>query len=177
MAMRGTITYVASPEVTRRQLPKIVKEALLEVGEDWHKRILPKHFTREGARRYGYRDRTKEHQRRKGRRFGHQDPLVFSGDMKRQVLRRQEIKATSKKMTVILRGPKYMFMFRKTARGTLKGLKGAARRSAALMAMGDKAAELTATTREELLEQARLLDQKIQEKIDGITTRETKRFA
>lgn len=55
----------------------------------WHRYALPKHFTPEGAREYGYQLRSDAYQRRKAGRArrggGSVRPLVYSGDLERAV--------------------------------------------------------------------------------------------
>lgn len=58
----------------------------------WHEHILPKHFHRGAYREYLYQARTRAHERRKARKFGHNRPLVYSGALERQVLRAREVR-------------------------------------------------------------------------------------
>jgi hypothetical protein len=82
-------------------------DAWAKVGEYWHQTILPKHFTREGDREYGYAPRTRAYMIRKARKFGHQDPLVFSGELKREAFRICDVRNTSKGAKVVLHVPAY----------------------------------------------------------------------
>ena len=69
----------AVPGITKKELPRIHRLIMLEVGMLWHQKMRPKHFTQEGAVEYHYKKRTEKYTRRKRTMFGHEDPLVFSG--------------------------------------------------------------------------------------------------
>lgn len=97
------------PAMNKRRLNQVLKEVWKKVGAFWHAELLKKHFTEAGAAEYGYQPRTADHQRRKQRRFGHQAPLVFTGQMKRQALRERRVSATSKGCKVKLRLPPYAY--------------------------------------------------------------------
>lgn len=83
----------------------VLKVALREVAEYWAMKVLKKHFTPAGAREYGYRERSHKYLTRKRRKFGHADPLVLQGRLKRELLRRSgfRISGTSKSVTITLR--------------------------------------------------------------------------
>ncbi len=81
------VTYTgAIPGVTmkQREWNEIQRGVWAGVGRYWHTELRPKHFTRAGAAEYGYQPRTADYQRRKARQFGHQDPLVFTGESRRR---------------------------------------------------------------------------------------------
>lgn len=121
---------------------EIMATAWERVGVFWHRFILPKHFTREGASEYNYQARVKSYMVRKGRRHGHQDPLVFTGDTRAMATRIRDVRATSKGANVMLKVPKYIWMY-----------KGAAPR---------KAIELQATSEGDARACAGILDKEIQ---------------
>lgn len=101
------------PTLTKRVFNNAVKTSLSKIAAEWHKDYLPKHFTRQGALEYGYKARkgekmspgqrgyTRSYAYRKLRAFGHQDPLVFTGETK-QLARIRKIVATSKQAKVVL---------------------------------------------------------------------------
>lgn len=74
-------------------MKEMIAGAWTEVGEDWHNRLRPKHFTAAGAREYGYGARKGEagnshpkgfwasYTGRKQRQKGHVRPLVWSGEL------------------------------------------------------------------------------------------------
>lgn len=92
---------------------RAVKEALTAAGKEWHQKYYTGHFTKAGAARYGYHKRKGEGQTpgskpfkrsytgRKLKKFGHTDPLKFSGETY-QLGKVSKIKATSKQARVIL---------------------------------------------------------------------------
>lgn len=104
--------------VTRRK--PIIKKALIDAGEFWHERYLPLHFNPSAFFRYrgpeSYRPRADSYNKRKQARFGHRNPLEFTGTLKRLVLQEQRVTGTSKRATVNLRGPRYLFPFKKHSR-------------------------------------------------------------
>ena len=83
--LKTKITYRKDPAVAAKKLKAIVAEALAWVIKYRHGRILKNHFTASAGGRYHYKRRTAKYVQRKMRKFGHQDPLVWSGDMKRQI--------------------------------------------------------------------------------------------
>lgn len=69
---------------------------------------LPLHFqnvpeSRPGGE-WGYKPRKKKYQIRKARKFGHQKPLVATGELEQAVLRSAKVTATSKRAKIIARG-------------------------------------------------------------------------
>lgn len=113
-------------------------------GEYWHREILPKHFTHAGATEYDYQGRTPKHLRRKLRKYGHTYPLVFSGDLKRDVLRTLDVRSDQKGARVVLHGPRYLYAYRKDYK------------------QADKAYELSTISRGDAEAIARVLDQNIE---------------
>lgn len=70
----------------------ISQAAWADAAAFWHTEILPKHFTVGAYREYRYAARSKAHDRRKMRKFGHTRPLVYSGKLERQVLRMRDVR-------------------------------------------------------------------------------------
>ena len=156
--LRGTITYQGSPEVKAKAFRGILKEEMRGIIDFWHKEYLPKHFKKAGARDYKYQDRSAGHMKKKIKFFRHADPLVFSGDMRRMLLRRIAISGTAKKATGRLTGPRYLYQYRKDYN------------------QPDKADEITRTNQPEVQIFARRLDKKITKRVNAIKTTQTKRF-
>ena len=102
---------------TTQEWQPILAEAFKHAGQFWHRNILPKHFTVAGAQEYGYRERTKGYLEKKMHMFGHQRPLVFTGDMKREVTRIIDVRVTGRAhktaADIVLHGPTHMFYARK----------------------------------------------------------------
>lgn len=98
--IKPTITYTGAAAAPKKALRAAVKKGMDAVGHFWHKRILPDHFTVEGARRYGYKKRTKNYQKKKARTHHHQKPLVWSGELRKQALSVAFVRASSRKASV-----------------------------------------------------------------------------
>lgn len=130
--------------LTVREWNPLIKSGWEAAGRKWHRDILPRHFTREGAARYYYQPRTASYMKRKARQFHHQDPLVFSGRLKREAMRFRDIRVSSKAAKVVIHGPRYLYQFRKRVNEP------------------DKAAELTRLTSSEAAELAAEVDRVIQ---------------
>ena len=107
MANRGYITYKGDPETLARDLRVDVKSALQEIVEKWHDDTLQVHFTDTGRRKYRYRSRTQKYRRRKLKTKGHCNPLVYSGDLKRDATRRFRVSGTSKSARITMTVPWY----------------------------------------------------------------------
>ena len=108
----------ATPKLAKRVLRQVTKTAFLNVGIFWHKQFRPKHFTKAGAREYGYEPRKGEsgNPHRRGfrrsytgiklRRFGHTRPLVWTGESQR-LTQLRDVRATSKGVRIVLRAPTF----------------------------------------------------------------------
>lgn len=93
------------------------KIAFGKLGEYWFKHFRPKHFTKAGAREYGYIKRKGEdlphgskgfrasYTGRKFKKFGHKQPLVYTGES-REASRKGRVKPTSKGVQIIMRAPR-----------------------------------------------------------------------
>jgi len=130
---------------TWRQLLKL---AWKKAGELWHRAILPKHFTRAGAAEYHYEKRSAAYMRHKGRRWGHQRPLVYRGELERQVKRTRDVRHTSKGAKVVLHGPRHLHAYRKD------------------YSQPNKAAELRAISKGDAEAIRKSLDRRLQRQID-----------
>lgn len=71
-----------TPDLMVRELNNINREAARLMGEYWHVKFFPKHFTHRGATEYGYAKRNTHYERRKYKKFGHTYPLTFTGASK-----------------------------------------------------------------------------------------------
>jgi hypothetical protein len=96
------------PSLMARELNNINREAARLMGEYWHSRFFPKHFTHRGATEYGYAPRNQHYLARKLKKYGHTYPLVYTGDS-RQRAGHPRIVATAKrgeaKVRVIMNAP------------------------------------------------------------------------
>jgi len=89
--------------LSKREWNRLKKLAWEEVGKIRHAKLRPKHFTKAGAREYDYKPRSGEagsghgfrqsYTDRKLKRWGHTDPLVWSGET-RELSSRGNIAAT-----------------------------------------------------------------------------------
>lgn len=107
MASRAHIQYQGDPKALKKHLRPAVKSALTEIVEEWHEKTLPVHFTEAGSRRYHYRRRTKKYEKTKAKKRFHSDPLVYTGDLKREAFRRLKVTGTAKRITGTMVAPWY----------------------------------------------------------------------
>jgi len=108
MASRPFITYSRDPKtISKKNLRPIIKKALAEVVEEWHEETLPGHFTERGRRRYKYRARRKSYARTKRSNYGHNDPLVKTGTLRRQAKRMVRTTGSSKSAKANMTVPWY----------------------------------------------------------------------
>ncbi len=153
------VTYRGDAEMAAKEIVPIVNEAMEFVARWWHQKILPKHFTTGGGRKYGYAKRGKRYMIRKARVKGHQEPLMWSGDLKRMVTRRFEARSlkTRAQTRVILKGPAHL---RRHPRGSGP----------------DMGKELTTTTQGEVDAMARMIDRRVTRKLNNLKGTRTKRI-
>lgn len=105
--------------LTRSAWKGISKIGWQAAGETWHAEILPRKFTNQASYVYGYQRRTARYTQRKIKKLGHRRPLEYTGELKRQVIRIRDVRVTgdsSKRQgaaRVVLRGPRYLYAYRK----------------------------------------------------------------
>ncbi len=107
MPSRAHIQYKGDPKTLKKHLRPEVKIVLQEIVSEWHDKTLPDHFAETGRRRYRYRSRSRKYRDKKRKLKGHQNPLVFSGDLRRQALRRAQISGTSRSAKAAMHVPWY----------------------------------------------------------------------
>lgn len=120
----------------------VSKLAWQAAGETWHVEILPRHFTTQGARDYGYQRRSAKYQERKLKVWGHDRPLTYSGDLEHAVARIRDVRVVgdnSKRAgaaKIVLHGPRYLFAYRKDLKQPNKAaeLQAVSRRDARILA-------------------------------------------
>jgi len=76
---RSVVSYKGAPGVTIPMIRRAMKQARKDMVVYWHRNILPRHFLLDAVGKYGYTPRTAPYMRRKGKKKGHQFPLVYSG--------------------------------------------------------------------------------------------------
>jgi hypothetical protein len=161
--LRATLWYRGVPRDYAKEFRAELTEALLALGEYWHDRFAPKHFTIAGEKEYDYYPRHPSYSRYKAKRFGHRRPLVLTGDLERMVLGVARVSATSQSASVVMRGPKYLYAYRKDLPGGRPS-------------QGDKAAELTAVTPAELNELAGVFERHLADALARLNVTETRSF-
>ncbi len=171
-----TITYtgLADVKVAKKRFARIVNAAFMRAIRWWHRKILPKHFQPGAERRYQYQWRTDRHDVHKGAmaRFSsrYQDlPLVYTGEMKRQVTAGIRLKAMKSKPKVKGRmsGPPYLRPAGRPARTT--GKDGGRQ--------PDMGAELTKTTNFEQANMIRMIKAHILKGLKRLKNRRKKKVA
>lgn len=159
MEMRIDVTERGGPRGTAKELRQARKHAMRDVAGVWHRRTLPKHFEASAVNRYGYQKRSEKYAIRKARQKHHGRPLVWSGDLYRQVRREATVSSTSKGAVVKMRGPRYLYAYHKDAD------------------QPHKAEEMTATTVGELRTMERLIDRKMTRRLNEVKTVERRKLS
>lgn len=110
----------ATPRRMSREMGRIQRESLEQVGIYWHQNFRAKHFKPSGAKEYGYTKRkgeglpsqSKEFRRsymgRKLRQRGHQKPLTWSGETEQRTQIR-DVRATRNKVRIVIHAPALNF--------------------------------------------------------------------
>lgn len=88
--------------LTKSEVNAAFKAAYLAVGKRWRRRYLPLHFGSRATQRYRYTLRNFQYNRNKRRFLGHQRPLEFSGEGKREAIYRENMLVTRHKCVVRL---------------------------------------------------------------------------
>lgn len=104
IAMRATITWEAPPSALKKHVSAAKREVLRELGARWHDRTLPRHFEESAYARYGsvFQKRSSKYNKSKG----HRRPMVYSGQMRRDLLGYSMVRSSAKKTTVQMRTPR-----------------------------------------------------------------------
>ncbi len=95
----------------KSELNAILKTGFAKQGEYWHKNFRKRHFSNMAYSEYGYQKRTSAYNRRKQRAFGHNLPLVFTGQS-RDLSQSRNIRATKNYCLVTM--PVRAFNFKRT---------------------------------------------------------------
>lgn len=124
-----------------REWNPLLKEGFRTMGVFWRGNMLDKHFETSATNEYKYQKRTKIYMLRKAKKYGHQNPLEWSGTLHRMASSIEDVRSTSKAGTVVIHGPSYLYKFRKSQKqpDKAKELKTITRHeSRALADAGDK---------------------------------------
>lgn len=101
-------------DLKARNHAAIMRQLNMEGAERQRVERLPQHFTSEGYNLYGYESRTTAYNKRKQKKYGHQLPNVYSGDMRNAVFRNVKLTATPTKWLLKTRGAKRKKLGQKT---------------------------------------------------------------
>lgn len=146
----GRWTFLNPPEAIARVTPRAMKAAWKRVGVYWHRKMMPRHFDAGAGNVYKYQPRSNDYMRRKQRRWGHRRPLWWTGAMKQKVSAAPRVTSTAKYAKVALRGPRYLYMYRRDYN------------------QPDKAAELTRTIQREQAELRDILERRVKQRFEGL---------
>ena len=112
--LRAVTEYSGFGTYTKKDRQQITKEALKTSAQTWRRLFLDRHFNRNAASRYGYRERSKKTQRKKQRlakvglvEMAGKVDLVHTGRLKRQMKGKKPIVSRPLHATVKLGGPRY----------------------------------------------------------------------
>lgn len=75
-----------TPMVAQRLLNNATRKGYQKLGDHFFDTNLPRRFTYAGGKSLGYKARTDSYNRRKKKKYGHVDPMVFSGVSRDRVL-------------------------------------------------------------------------------------------
>jgi len=154
MSFRATLTYVGSPEATLRELRRAAKPEIAALITYWHDKYTAGHFEPEAVQKYKYKRRSKKYKKRKPPRF-RDNPLMYSGNARRMILRSIKVTSTSKGGKGVMQAPDYFYAYHKD------------------YTQPDKADEVARTIVQEVRDMAERLDAKITARLNNVKTRET----
>lgn len=105
MAIVMSYELTDTEALTRSQVINALKRAFVMGGQFWFDSYAHKRFTESGAREYNFRRRSFRYSQLKKKHFGHELPLVLTGEGRALTLSdatRQKIKASRDKITIRL---------------------------------------------------------------------------
>ena len=105
----ASITYRDMPGMSKREINNYAKAALQDEVRKWHKNTLPGHFKRSAASKYGYKKRTRKYISHKIRRFGTGIDLIYTGQMRREMVRKVRVSGTAKKAKAVMTAPRHLY--------------------------------------------------------------------
>lgn len=145
------------PEATVRQWRDLLKASHADMGQHWHQKMLPRHFEPGARERYGYKPRTRKYAIRKNRDYtrgkataASNVDLVYTGFLRRSLSTVATIRAFPTRVTIQMTGPRYVTMRVHNSN------------------QPDKAAEVTAVTRDEADELSALLAEGVTRRLDAL---------
>ena len=171
-----TITYtrLADVKVAKKHFARLANAAFIRAIRWWHRKVLPKHFQAGAERRYRYQSRSSKYAVYKSEiaRISSRQydlPLVYTGELRRQVTSRIQLKAmkTKPKVRGRMSGPQYLRPAGRPARTT--GRDGGRQ--------PDMGAELTRTTNFEQANMIRMIKAHIIKGLKRLKNRRKKKVA
>lgn len=113
MAIKASFSYDAVPELSQRELRRLVVDSLKEALTIWRKDIQGKHFKDSAVSEYNYQKRARGYQIKKAKRTGQTAPLVFSGKSKRSALSSDKMTVNGNQVTLSISVPDYFAYVKK----------------------------------------------------------------
>lgn len=160
------VTEKSQVKLLKKSINRITKEILRETAEEFHRKILPRHFGPANRRKYKHEPRNKVYATDIKKRFGTgQGRFVdnqLNGRTKRRALAFARVTGTSKKATLRVQVPAY---FNKPFVGTFRDDQGWTRR---ITRQPDKVAELKRVDNEDKEYLRKFADKLAQEKVDAL---------
>lgn len=96
-----SVTVDGPPLIKRSDANKMLKREYQNRGKTWWTKFRLPHFSPIAYSRYGYKKRSAKYNKHKKRKFGHADPLVFSGTSKK-LSSNKRIVATRKGVRIVM---------------------------------------------------------------------------
>lgn len=108
--IRTRFMVINGPREMKRGMKSALKAGIEKALDWWHENRLPKHFKRGAAQKYGYAKRTEKYNRAKQRKKHHQQPLVWSKRMQRELERRISFTGSTRQVHGNMFGPRYLYI-------------------------------------------------------------------
>lgn len=112
MSFQGVLAYKGDPNVSMKEVRAEMKAGKIEMGKEWHSKMLPRHFQLRNASKYGMRPRKTGYLKSKQKRVGHRNPWVFKGDTKSLATSRVKVSGTTT-IRVGFQIPRYAWSLRR----------------------------------------------------------------
>lgn len=99
--MKITVIVDGAPLIKKTDANKMLKREYRNRGNTWWKKYRLPHFSTVAYSRYGYQKRKPKYNQIKRRRFGHTNPLEFTGTSK-QLSNQKRIIATRRSVRIVM---------------------------------------------------------------------------
>lgn len=137
---------IRMPDLSPRNMNRVMKQVHAWVSIQWHEKILQKHFKFSATSEYGYKRRSAKYYKHKVKAKGHRSPLVWSGAMRDELMASRRVASTARTGRVTMRAPQYVLAHRGGGAGTQPN------KVDEITAISDADRELMAEFAEEFLE-------------------------